>query len=342
MSARARQQPQQQWPSPQDEAWGAQLAWDLVVHHGLSAEAADRVVERARLACAEAGAAAEELFGPAAEHAAEAAREEVPAAERAARDDDGAVPRDRWALLLLGGGLHGLLVAVVLAVGSGWSVGATPAGLALATALAGAWAAVQCGWLERRAGRLRRGWLLAAAGALLAAAGTATCLALADRPAVAELPVLAVAAVSALLLLAGWRLPEGRPEPVREDLAPEEWFARLAGLLRGRHDLPRDEVRRSVEDARRYWRDSGAASPQEEFGTPEAHARALVDGSAAPRRNRARATARFQAALALLWAVLAGLDLADDGAGWSTLPPALLAVLCAHTALRERRRAART
>ncbi|WP_432491001.1 hypothetical protein [Kineococcus auxinigenes] len=311
---------QQRWPRPADERWGDRLRLRLAVEHGVPAPVAEEAVAEARLACWESGRPAEELFGAADEHAAEVARERVPVERRAAVDLDGTSPRDRWATLLLGAGSGGLVGGVSLLVAQGWTTAVTPAGLAVLAATAVGLAGAAWGVLERRAGRLGRGWAWIAAGAAGLVACVAAADALRDRPALGELPVPLVLLVSLALVVAGAKLPQ-RPATLDAGAAgdPDEWFARLAGLLRGRYHLSRADARARVEEARGYWRDSGSAHPGDEFGTPEVHALHLVEDSPEPRRRRVRLQAWSCTALAALCAATAVRTALEEGFGGELL-----------------------
>ncbi|WP_432504259.1 hypothetical protein [Kineococcus arenarius] len=324
---------QQRWPRPEDERWGDRLRGRLLLEHGVPAPVAEEAAEEARLACWESGRGAEELFGPADEHAAEVARERVPVERRAAVDLDGGSPRDRWTLCLLGAGWGGCLGGVLLLVTQGWTTPLTPAALAVLAATAAGWTGAAWGVLERRDGRLGRGWAWVAAGAAGVVAGAAAADALRGRPALGELPVPLVLLASAALVVAGLKLPQ-RPAALDARAAtgdPEEWFERLAGVLRGRFHLTRGDVRERVEEARGYWRDSGSAHPRDEFGAPEVHALRLVEGSDEPRRRRSRLKAWLYGALTLYWGATVVDTVLGEGFGgellWRAAAVALTASL---------------
>ncbi|WP_432534142.1 hypothetical protein [Kineococcus arenarius] len=311
---------QQRWPRPEDEEWADRLRGRLALEHGVPAVVLDGAAEEARLACWESGRPAEELFGPADEHAAEVARERVPVERRAAVDLDGTSPHDRWAVVLLGAGWGGFLSGLLLLVTQGWTTAVTPAGLAVVAATAAGWTGAAWGVLERGAGRLARGWAWIAAGA----AGLVACVVAADalreRPALGELPVPVVLLVSVALAVAGVKLPQ-RPATLDPAAAgdADEWFARLGRLLRGRYHLTRADARARVEEARGYWRDSGTAHPRDEFGAPEVHALRLVEDSPEPRRRRSRLQAWSCTALAAYWAVTVVDTALDEGFGGELL-----------------------
>lgn len=283
------------WPSPKDRDWGDRLLFSLTMTHSVPAAVAAEAVGEAREACRETERAAAELFGDADAYAREVARDRVPVEERAGVDLEGGTPRDRWMLLLLTAGSSLGILSVMLLFGSGWTVEVGPAHAVLFSGVLAAWIGAHWGMLERRAGRLRRGWqwwVGSVAGVVVASTGAVL---LKGRDPLFEFPVVALLLLSiALVVLGARRKP--RPVPVGDvsrTLSPDAWFGHLGGLLRGRYYLPRESVRRHVADARGHWRDSGASHPQDEFGPPEVYALELLDGSSEPERGRGLGAAWF-------------------------------------------------
>ncbi|WP_432495650.1 hypothetical protein [Kineococcus auxinigenes] len=245
-------------------------------------------------------------------------------------------------------------MGVVLLVSEGWTLHVTAWGLAVCTAAVGFWTGAHQGLLERRAGRLRRGWLWWITGAAALAGALALGSHLQGRPPLAAPPTVLLPVAGVLLLLIGFGLPQ-RPPGARQrpqrpqrpgDAPPQQWFDDLAALLRGRYLLTRREVARHVDEARSCWVDSGAAHPAEEFGTVAEHAARSMDGSPEPERGLARGKAWIYSAATVLWCWTVGEEAATEGPGWGLAWRLAGLLLFALSALHEwgrlhRRRAER-
>ncbi len=305
------------WLHPEDEVWGDRLLLLLVVTHSVSGDQAHRAVGEARDACRESGRRAVDLFGEPDAYAHEVTLQQVPASERAAVDLEGTSPRDRWSLVVLGTGWLGGLASIVLMVIHGWAVPITAGGVAVAVGALLAWTGTQWGLLDRRAGHLRRGWVWWIASAAVVVVAATVAVSRAEDPPLGHVPgllLLALAAGTVIVELVRPTTPA--TPPVDAPLTPDAWFALLAGLLRGRHYLPRTTVAHYVADARSHWADTGAAHPADEFGTPQVYALQLLEGSLEPVRGKALITASIYATVTVGWAVsLTTSVLGDAGAG---------------------------
>jgi hypothetical protein len=106
---------------------------------------------------------------------------------------------------------------------------------------------------------------------------------------IGRIPAAAVAAGGALLCALAARYPRPRnrerhapeadPSPATHrggPDSPEEWLGRLAGLLEGRHDLPRSQAAELVEEARSHLAATRRA-PAAEFGPVEEYALRLAE-----------------------------------------------------------------
>ncbi|WP_432544648.1 hypothetical protein [Kineococcus sp. SYSU DK002] len=304
------------WPTDRDQAWADRALWRLVVREGVPGDLAEDVLTEAHQACLETGLPAGELFGDPDRYAADVARERVPDGERAAVDPDGSTPHDHWPLWFLTLGWLTLLLGLVLLADHGWDLPVTAWGLAVYAAAVAFGTGAHRGRLERRAGRLRRGWAWWLTGGAVLVGALAAASPLQDRPALAVVPTVLVPAAGALALVTGFRWPQRAPRPHAGGTTPEQWFDDLAGLLRGRYSLTRREVAHHVQEARSHWADSGAAHPREEFGTAAEHALHLTDDSPAPRRGRARGAAWLSTALAAFWCWVVAEEALTGGAGW--------------------------
>ncbi|WP_432510022.1 hypothetical protein [Kineococcus sp. SYSU DK001] len=329
------------WPTPEDQAWADRALWRLVAREGVPGDLADDVLADAHQACLEARRPAGELFGDADRYAADAARERLPEADRAAADPDGASPRDRWPTWFLALGWATLLLGLTLLARHGWSLPVTAWGLAVYAAAVALGTGAHRGLRERRAGRLRRGWAWWRAGAAVLVGVLVVASPLQDRPALAVVPTALVPAAGALALAVGFRWPHRTPRPDLADPTPQQWFDDLAGLLRGRYSLTRREVARHVQETRSFWADSGAAHPAEEFGTAEEYALRLTDGSPAARRGRARGAAWLCTALAASWCWTVADQALIEGAGWGLAWRVGGLLLFTSVAVREWRRTLR-
>lgn len=316
------------WSTPAEERWAARVLLRLVGEHDVPGEVARAAVAEARLACLDSGQSPVELFGEAEEYAAEVAEHRVPEEWRASADLDGAAPTDRVTMLLLGVGWIVSVASVVLFVASGWSVDLTHAGIRLVLGGLVATGAIVWGLAVRQAGHVRQSWAWAAlAAAGLAVAGSAATLS--SSATVLRLPVVVVLALGIGLLTAGMRTTFGArvvDEAQVRAASPEQWFDRLAGLLRGRFYMTRAEVQGYVSDARTHWADSGSAHPVDEFGTPDVYALRLAESTGRPAKGRDRVHAWFWTFVAVTWLgwLVSDIVSGDIGGTWLWRVPGLI------------------
>ncbi|MBI9114496.1 hypothetical protein [Sanguibacter suaedae] len=329
-----------EWLHPDDEAWGDRLLARLLVTHDVALDDAESAVEDARRACHESGRTAAELFGSADAHAREVANDIVPVTKRAAVDLDGASPRDRWTLLLLGTGWLGSIWSIWLLVADGWWVDVEPAALALLAGIVVGAAGTWFGTLARTAGDLRGCWSWWALGAVGIVAGAVGASSFSDVAPLGEVPTLVVLAAAVAVIVVGFvrEEPRAEPDPAPGGTTPDAWFDRLHGLLRGRYHLPRATARQHVADARSHWTDTGSVHPEDEFGTPEVYALELLDGSPEPERRKARYATWLYTVVAGYWAFVTTTTVLDDGSLWSIVWRAVAFLLFAGSAVSAWRR----
>lgn len=261
------------WPE-QDEKWVAHYRTSIAYKHVPPAALEAR--ERELLdAVRSAGRPAAELFGDAAELAAEDAAELVTVEESVRRSEGGGL---RSALRGIGGSLTGIASATVLLmlVRTGWSVD-VDADDALAVASI---VVATLGWAAGRA-FFSAGRLVAMIGVLVAAGAVAvTGIAWAvslpsDTLAVNDVPVLLLGlgllAPGVVALMVACRMP---PQALREDWDDAEWLRRFRGGLRTRL-VPAATARAHVLEVEQTL-SAGTASASEEFGHPLVLARELA------------------------------------------------------------------
>lgn len=290
-----------EWTRASDRAWADRLRMRLALVHGGKSDLADEVVGEVHQACAETGRSAEELFGPADVYAAEVAEQRIPVEVRAQADLDGSLMSKRWTVLAYGTGGPGIVMCLLVLLREGWTIGVTPAGLALLVAILAGAAMATGGLLERHAGALRRGWVLWTASVVVVVVGAWFATTLRDREPLGTVAVLLPLAACVALVAVAPRLPDRAvPDDDLRARPADAWFDRLAGVLRGRYYVPCADVAAHVAEARTYWCESGTEHPEDEFGTPSVYALRLVQGSRRPHRARRRLRATARTGLAVV------------------------------------------
>ena len=314
--------------SEQDEKWVERYRASLASKHVPLAVLQAR--ERELLdAVRSAGQPAVELFGDAAELAAEDAAELSTVEEAVRRSEGGGL---RSALFEVGQSLAGIAGATVLimVVRSGWSVDVH---VARALVVVGV-AVLLVGWFVARAlfvaGRPAAMVGVLAAAGLGAVAGIVWATRVPKGAILAEgAPVLALGAAllvpGVVLLVVAGRMPA---QTLREDWDDEEWLARFRGGLRTRL-VPAGAVRGHVLEVRQAL-GAGDACAFEEFGHPLVLARELA---AADRTARARRWWLSTVGRAGTTAVIAVMVLTVGSWGALTVPLGVVLLLGASVTL---------
>ncbi|GAA3986856.1 hypothetical protein GCM10022247_01500 [Allokutzneria multivorans] len=249
--------------------------WDdrarlALARNGVRRELADTVLSEVEQHCSDSGETPEVVFGTPEEFASSVAVERVPIAERAERDRDGMTARSRRRALIVFLGAHVVVLGVVLWTAVGLTVPLTLAGVVGSVlGLAAAVGVVVTAFELRPSGRPRAVvWAFAVVGVLT----VLTALAFTGLPktSLGTLPAPIVAVLG--IALVWWGL---RYEPRVLSTGAGDWEKRLAGLLEGRHDLPRARAVELAAEAGQHVTASGNTA-EEEFGTAEEYAAELA------------------------------------------------------------------
>ncbi|WP_086824654.1 hypothetical protein [Allokutzneria sp. NRRL B-24872] len=301
--------------------------WDdrarlALARNGVGRELADTVLDEVEQHCSESGEEPETAFGTPEEFAVSVAVERVPAAERAERDRDGMTARSRRRVLIILLGVQVLVLCLVLWLEVGLMVPLTLAGsVGAVLGIAAAAGAMVTGFELRPSGRPRAVvWAFAGVGVLVVLAALAfTTL---PKTPIGSLPVPVVAALGILVVWWG-----SRYEPRALNTGASDWEKRLAGLLEGRHDIPRRRAAELAAEAGQHLAASGNTA-EEEFGPAEEYAAELAGHEPArpPWWRSGRAQNALMAAL-LLSAVV--FDVADEDTTWMCLALSLLFAIAA-------------
>ncbi|MFJ9033411.1 hypothetical protein ACIRQP_33845 [Streptomyces sp. NPDC102274] len=318
--------------SETSEKWAARLELRLALQPGMDRAAVEDVIGEVAEHCAETGEHPRDAFGDPNEYALRVARERDPVGERAGRDWAGLRPADHLRV-----GVHGVALSLVvgsglaLVRGEGW-VKLTFAGVAGSVLVMAAMVATGSVLALRTAGRLKAAASAAVGVLVLVMAGAVAFLGL-SRETMGQLPAWAFAVGGASLALFGWWLEPSAGSRRRATSAPgqesgsmesavsgadasetDRWLGHLAGLLSGRHGIPRRRVRQLLAETRLHLDATGRA-PAEEFGPVEVYALELADQS-----GRRAWWTREGGYLALLGVLFAGhgLDRAvNSDFGWA-------------------------
>lgn len=286
-------QPKLTWERKEDEAWAASVELRLVLDHDAPAGLAADALAEAHQLVHEEGRTALDLLGDPDAYAQSVADERIPEEHRARIDTHGLTPGERVSSSFVTLGIGGLLFCGFewfrdgLWVGIGWPSFTITAAVVLGSTLASAALAA------RIAGRVRGSWYFAAAaaGTVCALVGAIPFVPTGQLFAVPA-PVLMLACLA--LITAAAKLPDTAidrwfaPAPCSDD---DAWFARLDGLLRGRHAMASAEARDHIREARHHLASTPGAEPAADvFGDVEVYALRLSEG---PRRNQRVARRQF-------------------------------------------------
>ncbi|WP_240134279.1 hypothetical protein [Streptomyces sp. MUM 178J] len=272
------------WPRDEDETWAAAVELRLALAPHSPEGLAGRVLAEAYEAVTETGRSARELFGEPEAYARAAADEHVTEEARARTDSRGMTPGERFTAALVAVGGTGIAISVIRWIREGlwvtpsWSSIAAFAGIAVGALLfcagIGAWSA----------GRIKgAGGFGAAAGAALGN-GIAAAVYLPDDE-LLRMPVPVLAAAGALLAAAAAGIPNAVLDRWFAPSLPhgddERWLSRLESLLRTRHAMRAAEAHSHVQEARLHLATSGE-SAADAFDDVEVYALRLAEG---PRRE---------------------------------------------------------
>ncbi|GGS18459.1 hypothetical protein GCM10010252_67390 [Streptomyces aureoverticillatus] len=296
------------WEREEDEDWAAAVEIRLALDHDAPAGLADQVLAEAHQLVHEEGRPALDLLGDPHAYAQLVADERIPEKHRARLDADGLTPGERLTATLVSLGITATLFCGFewlrdgLWVGIGWSSLALTATVTLGAALTGVALAT------RAAGRIRGArWFAAGTAGVVCAGVSGTAFVPDGQLFTVPAPLLMLACfagiIGAVMLpdaaLDRWFTPASADSDDSDD---EAWFARLDGLLRGRHALPSAQARGHIREARQHL----ASAPGEEratdvFGDVEIYALRLAEG---PSRTRRFARRQFYGSCALTFFLL--------------------------------------
>lgn len=294
------------------DTWQARARWELALRD-VGEELADTRLAQVQQHCAETGQHPEESFGTPEDFAADVATDL--ATEGDSNRDPEPTEDLRLNSFLLHLGYVAVLFGAVCWLFNGLVLQATPGGLATAVLVCSVVAGVHVVENLRGSGRPRATpWAIGG----VAAAGTLAVAAFQALPNQALFPVPAPLLIVLGLAAIGCGFArKGKVRPQRSGQSTEQWLADLAGLLEGRHDLPRKRAAELTAEAAAHLRDTGR-TPQEEFGTVENYAqqRAEHETTRPPwwRRDNILSWLRIFGPLTLLI-----VNIADDGAWWFSI-----------------------
>lgn len=336
-AARGVDEAMQNWP---EQLWADRFRLEAVHERGLSRDVVDRALAEVEAAAADAGVAAQELFGTPGEHARQVASQ-LSVAQRADTDADADPGLLTYALIPLG--LLALIGALYTVLEWRWSVAMSASDLIGSALIAlTSIAAAAVAWL-RRAGLPATSWAGVAATIALGVSAAMVLTGQGGQQAVARLPGVVLALVGLGLLAAALVLPD-RPRRQRRrgrSRSAAAWYRRLGGLLRGRYRFPLARTRDLVAEARSHVAASAAIHPSDDLGEPGHHALALAEASTYPAiaATRTQRVAKVAVPLLLIIVTIMNVDSYFDGGSWTLLiGPGLLVLVGLSMLLTSRRR----
>jgi hypothetical protein len=310
------------------EGWTAAARLALA-RHGVGQALAETVLGEVAAHCAGSGEQPWEAFGSPDEFALDVARERLPVAVRSRLDREALTAADYVSGGVTNLGLTAVVASLVLWAAFGATVPVSWAGLVGAVLVAlvlfvlgGLRDAVRVAGRPRLVGPAHVLAVLVAVLAVVAFLGL-------PRTEIGRIPVLAIAAGGVVLTVLSFRYPRSRAEPdvkaataaTAQGSEPEDterWLGRLAGLLEGRHELPRGRAAEMVEEARSHLAATGRA-PDAEFGPVEEYALRLAEPTPArriPWWRRPPVQTAVLAAAGTYWLVV---NVLDQGPAWRTM-----------------------
>lgn len=311
------------WPKG-DREWAARYRMRMTGKHVPASALDERERELLDAVCS-AGLPAQELFGDAADLAAEDSVALATTEEAVLTSQGGGL---RPTLIEVGGTLLslGIVAAALTAVRSGWSVDIRVAHSLVAVGVLIAF----LGWIVGRA-VFAGGRSATTAGVLVAAGALAVaCIATAvsvgpDRGVARDVPVpllaLGVLAPGILLLVGASRMPR---QTLRETWADDEWLRRFRGGLRAGL-VPATTARGHVAEIEQTLASAGSTADSE-FGHPLVLAREIGQADRTARARRWWLSTIAGTATPL---IIAALVLTNDSWGALTIPVAVLLLLSA-------------
>ncbi|GIF13690.1 hypothetical protein [Actinoplanes teichomyceticus] len=307
--------------------------WELIARtalsdHGIGYHEATPLIEDARSHHEQSGVDPWQALGPPERFAADVAAARPAAGARV--DTQGKTSRDYLSDGMFAVAFVGVLASLsAIWANRGLTVPLTAAG-SLGTVLASSslLAFLAAPGALRASGRPRLAPWGFVAGAVLAVAAAVAFTAL-PRERIGETPALGLLVVCLGLCWVLTRPTRGRgPAGAADPADPEDWFARLRGVLAGRFDVPPDRAGALVEQARAHVAAAGT-TPREEFPSLAEYARDLAEQEPGRqpawwRRPTVVRTARI-VTIALL--ILAAAQALVDGDWWVTVTGASVALL---------------
>ncbi|MFF9900674.1 hypothetical protein [Streptomyces longispororuber] len=304
------------WDREEDADWAATVEAHLAFDHDAPAGLADDVLAEVHELVREEGRPARDLFGAPEAYARAVAEERIGEEHRARTDTHGLTPGGRLLAAFGTLGAAGAVLSVLVWVEGGLWVDVSRPGVAFLSTVVAAVGLVAVAVAARSAGRLKGAYAFVAGVPAVVAAGAGVSVAVPEGRLV-SVPVPVLLAGCVACVVGAFAVPErvvDRWFAVRPPTGGDDaWFARLDGLLRGRHGMTAAEARGHVREARQHL----AAGPPGDraadvFGDVEVYALRLADG---PRREQRAARRKAYGSLLLL-AVVTVLfvdDVVDSG-----------------------------
>ncbi|WP_157855917.1 hypothetical protein [Streptomyces aureocirculatus] len=320
------------WKREEDEDWAASLEVRLVLDHDAPAGLADQVLAEVHELVREEERPARELFGDPGAYAQVVADERITEEHRARVDAHGMTPGERLSASFVSFGVAGFLFCAWewlrggLWVGIGWPSVTLTTTIVLAVVLS------SLAVVARASGMIRGAlWFMVATIATVCAGVGVTAVVPGGQ--LFSVPAPALALACSAVIAAAVRFPDATIDrwfaknPTDHD--DEAWFARLDGLLRGRHAMSAAQADGHIREARQHLAsapDDGGAP--DVFGDVEVYALRLAEG---PSRNRRFARRQFYGSCVLTLSLTIMLidDLTDPGSS----PFWLAANICALGAM---------
>lgn len=251
------------WEREEDQDWAASLEVRLALDHDAPPGLADQVLAEVHQLVHEERRPAHDLLGDPGAYAQLVADERITEEHRARVDAHGLTPGERFTASFVSFGIGATLFCAFewirdgLWVGIGWPSLTLTATVILGVGLTGAALAA---WT---AGRIHgaRWWAVGAAG-MVCAGVTGTAFLPSGQLFTVPAPLLLITCVA--VVVGAVAFPDSTldrwftPPPVDRD--DEAWFARLDGLLRGRHAMSSAQARDHIREARHHLASHRAAS----------------------------------------------------------------------------------
>ncbi|KUF19796.1 hypothetical protein [Streptomyces silvensis] len=280
--------PKLTWERKEDEVWAASLEVRLVLDHDAPAGLADQVLTEVHEIVREEGRPALELFGASEAYTQVVADERITEEHRARVDAHGMTPGERLSAAFVSFGVAGFFFCALEWLRGGLWVGISWPAVTLTVMIVLAVALSSLAVVARAAGLVRGALWFAAATVATVCAGIGATAAVPDGQLfTVPAPVLMLACLAGIA--AAVRFPDATIDrwfaknPTDSD--DDAWFARLDGLLRGRHAMSAAQADGHVREARHHLASApGEAGAVDVFGDVEVYALRLAEGPSRTRR----------------------------------------------------------